>query len=170
MGKSILNIYIENLLPADTGSKKNTFNLLCALKKSGFNITLFCCYSSAPNHADIHQYANQLIEINNPLSNWLLKLPNAFFNLFEKNPIKQKRLLKFILKQKLQSEFKKCDAILLNYVHFSEIIPENCLAKSLLVKYEDKNEYLKMGEEAQNLIGANFSQQRLFQPLIESMK
>jgi glycosyltransferase involved in cell wall biosynthesis len=136
MGKNILIIYFENLLPADTGSKKNTFNLLCALKKSGFNITLFCCYSDQPNHADIHQYVDRLIELKNPLSKWIYKLPNAFFNLFEKNPIKQNALLKFILRKELKSEFKKCDTILLNYVTYADIIPDNCFSKSILFTHD----------------------------------
>ncbi len=136
MHKNILIIYFENLLPADTGSKKNTFNLLCALRKSGFNITLFCCYSAQPNHSDIRQYVDRLIELKNPLSKWIFKLPNALFNLFEKNPIKQNALLKFILRRELKSEFKKCDTILLNYVNYADIIPNDCYSKSILFTHD----------------------------------
>lgn len=136
MAKSIIIIYFENLLPADTGSKSNTFNLLKTLKEKGFEITLFCCYTDTANHPEISKYVDKLIEIKNPLSNWLYKIANRIFNFLVKNPIRQNIVLKLILRRMLKDQFVKHDYILFNYVIFSEIIPDELFAKSILFTHD----------------------------------
>ena len=100
MPKRILIIYPNNILPIDTGSKKNTFEMIKELQSKGFNITLFCCVNQIKNSKEILNYVDRLVEYQNPLNNIFLKVVNKFLNVFINDMINENIILKFFLKKK----------------------------------------------------------------------
>lgn len=133
----ILFIYLNNLIPIDSGSKRNSLSLVDYLNK-GNSIDLLSIYYEKKNDLKIKKYFNKLYELKSPLNNIFYKMLNKFFNLFIMNDLRKDPIFKFFIKIKLKKilKNKNYDKIILNYVQFSTIIPKNFFVKTIIFTHD----------------------------------
>lgn len=136
--KKILFIYLSPIYPIDSGSKKNSTELLTYLRNKNHNVTLLTQKLSSDYKDVLQRIANKVVEYENPLRNIIYKLVNRAQNVFKINELKKDWVFCLLLKKFIERKFAKeaFDVIILNYLKFDSILPTVLTGQRILFAHD----------------------------------
>ncbi|RAP35398.1 hypothetical protein DID80_06415 [Candidatus Marinamargulisbacteria bacterium SCGC AAA071-K20] len=132
----LLFIYLDNLTPVDSGSKKLSVELLKYLSRNNVQLDLFYCFHKKENDSSLDNYLNKIYSIKNPLSNIILKIVNKCLNFFSLTPYTKDKIFKRCIKKKLTPIIDDYDIVLLHYVKNINVLPKSVLKKSIVFTHD----------------------------------
>jgi len=131
-------LFPDCVTPVNTGARVNSTSILEYLRSRGIQVTLITPFFHQTNTNFVKNYCDHLIEIPSVLRKPWWRFLNRLSNIGRKNAFSRdvvfRKLMRKRIWQALYSE--KFDAIILNYVQFSEWVPPRLKSKTIVFTHD----------------------------------
>ena len=131
-------LFPDSLTPLNSGAKVNSGNILEHLRARDLHVTLISIFMHDPNSGAVKNYCDHLLEIPSLLRAPWWRVLNKISNTGCKHAFSRDFLFRRLMRKRVWQALRSMhfDAIILNYVQFSEWIPPDLKSKTILFTHD----------------------------------
>lgn len=131
-------LFPDCLTPVNSGAKALSSSILEYFRSQGIHVTLITPFLHKPNTKSVNQYSDQLIEIPSVLRAPWWRLLNRISNMGRKHAFSRDTLFRRLMRRRISKALHSTnfDAIVLNYVQFSEWVPPDLKSRTIVLTHD----------------------------------